>query len=145
MKKKILFLIPTLLIMTIALSACNHPDSHEEKAEWIMHKITRSLELRKDQIAKLHDIKNEIMKHQKQHKIKKAEILKNIKTEITKPSIDRIFFLKLIEQHKTNIDTIAPSIIDKIIVFHESLTSEQKIKILEILKKFKMLRNKQLS
>ncbi|MFV1985388.1 MAG: hypothetical protein ACC657_17705, partial [Thiohalomonadales bacterium] len=89
------------------------------------------------QVTKLEDVKNEMLRLHKEHKAKKAAVMDNLIVEIQKPSLDRQFLLDLVEQHKTNIDQAAPIIIDKIIIFHESLTSEQKLKTVEILNKFK--------
>ncbi|MFV2061028.1 MAG: hypothetical protein ACC653_10110, partial [Gammaproteobacteria bacterium] len=148
MKNKKRLLIPTLLFLVlgaVTLSACNHPQSPEEKAEWVMHKIATTLELRQDQIVKLNDVKDEIMKHKKLHQTKKAEFMDGLMVEIEKPTIDRNFFINLIDQHKTNLDTLAPPIIDKIIIFHESLTVEQKTNVVKIMKKFKKMHNKSVS
>jgi len=138
MKKKRLYLIPALFIISLsafALSACNHPQSPQEKADWIVHKITTEFELRDDQIVKLEDIKHEIMEHHKVHKAKKAIKMEKFLAEIQKPSIDPVFFTNSISDFTTAIEQASPSLIEKIVIFHASLTAEQKQKMVEMIKK----------
>jgi len=138
MKKKNLILIPALFIVTlVTLAACNNYHNPENKAEYIVHKISSHLNLREDQITKLNDVKDEIMQHQQEHKANKINFMDNLIVEIQKPSIDREFFSNIIEQHKTNLEQIIPPIVDKIVLFHESLTSEQKEDVVSMLEKFK--------
>ena len=138
MNKKKLLLIPTLLIFSLSafgLTACNHPDTPKEKADWVVHKISKSIDLREDQIAKLDDVKNEMMKHHKEHKAKKAVFIDNLIAEIQKPSIDPNFFMGLVNQFKSDFEHSSPPIIAKMVTFHESLTVEQKTKLVEMIKK----------
>lgn len=138
MKNKRLYLIPVLFIISLsafALSACNHPQSPQEKADWIVHKITTEFKLRDDQIVKLEDIKNEIMKHHKEHKAKKAVMMEKLLAEIQKPTIDHSFFMDSVNKFKTAIEQSSPVLIDKIVIFHASLTDTQKQKMVEMIKK----------
>jgi len=140
MNKKRLYLIPALVILllsTFTLSACNHPQTPEEKANWVVEKITNEIDLQAEQIVKLKDIKNEVLRHVKEHKAKKMEVMDNLIAEIKKPSMDQNFFMALIDQHKANLDQVAPSLIEKVVIFHESLTEQQKLKVVDILEKFK--------
>jgi len=99
--------------------------------------VTTTLNLNEDQKLKLQDVKNELLRLHNEHKAKKAAVMDNLIVEIQKPTIDSGFLMGLVDQHKANVDQAAPILIDKIIIFHESLTTEQKSKAVEILNKFK--------
>ncbi|MFV1985451.1 MAG: hypothetical protein ACC657_18020, partial [Thiohalomonadales bacterium] len=65
MKNKKLILIPLFFIVSLSafsLTACNQSQSPEEKADWIVHKITKTIELNQDQVTKLEDVKNEMLR-----------------------------------------------------------------------------------
>lgn len=145
MKKRI-FIIPTVLVLlgTVALTACNrHHHDPEDKAEWMVHKISKKLDLDDNQKAKLEDVKVELMKHHKEHRDSKAEMMDKLILEVQKPQLDEALLMDMVNQHKTRIEQAAPGVIEKLVVFHASLNAEQKSEIVEKLQKFKKHHNKE--
>jgi len=139
--KKRLFVIPTVIAFVLgitALTACNkHHHDPEDKVEWMVHKISKKLDLDDGQKAKLEDVKVELMMHHNQHKTEKAESMERLIRELKKPEIDQALLLDFVNQHTTRVEQAAPAVIEKLAIFHASLTAEQKQELVEKLQKFK--------
>ena len=140
MKIRNLFLSFAILASLGALlvSGCSrHHHDPAEKAEWVVHKISKKMDLNDEQKIKLAAVKDELMKHHSEHKQKKHEMLDSLIAEAQKPEMDQNVFLDMIEHHKTMADKVAPGVIEKLVIFHASLNDEQKSELVEKLEKFK--------
>lgn len=146
MKKRLLF-IPAIMIISLGvltLAGCNNNHvSPEEKAEWIVQKISKTINLSQDQIVKLEDVKIEIMKHRKEHQATKVATMDSLIAEIKKTTINQEVIMAMFNQHKMRIEQVVPLIIEKFVIFHESLTAEQKAKAVTVLEKFRKLHHNQ--
>jgi len=141
MKKRKL-IIPTIVAVVVAatatLTGCNrHHQDPEDRAEWMVHKISSKLDLDDSQKAKLEDVKIELMKHHKEHRVSKAEMMDKLLLEVKKPTLDEDFLLEMVNQHKSRVEQAAPGVISKLVIFHASLNTDQKEELIEKLEKFK--------
>ena len=139
--KKRKFIIPAALVFivgAVTLAGCNrHHHDPDDKAEWMVHKISKKLDLDDSQIAKLEDVKVEMMQHHKTHRDNKAEMMDKLILEVQKPKIDQAFLMEMVNQHTSRVEQVAPGVIEKLVVFHASLNSEQKEELVEKIQKFK--------
>ena len=135
------FFIPFAVVASltaVTLTACGrHHHDPEEKAEWIVHKVSKKLDLNDEQKVKLEAVKDEFMRHHDVHKAHKKEMYDKLIAEVVKPQIDQAVLLEMVDQHKTRVEEIAPGVIEKLAVFHASLNQEQKLELKEKLEKFK--------
>jgi len=123
-------------ILGFTLSACGHNHNPEEKAEWMVHKITRKLDLNEDQQTKLQAVADEFIQHHRAQRQNKQQHMESLLAEIRKPEIDKAVLTQMFEQHQADIAQLAPRIIDKLAIFHASLDSEQKEKLAKKLEYF---------
>ncbi|OHD69286.1 MAG: hypothetical protein A2W19_15930 [Spirochaetes bacterium RBG_16_49_21] len=108
----------------------------EKRAEFIVKKLTRTLDLTEEQVEKLNKIKDEILAATKnirnERKAFRNEALVLVKSE----KLDRNAFNNLISRREQAWNELKPLIIDKLIEFHSMLTPEQKNKLAEKMEKF---------
>lgn len=139
--KLLKILIPFALIAgigSIALTGCGrHHHDPQDKADYIVHKISKKMDLNDAQKAKLDEVKQEFLKYHKKHKGEKADMIDRLLTEIEKPEMDPSVLQAMVDEHKAKIDEMAPGIIAKLVEFHATLDNEQKHKLVEKLEKFK--------
>ncbi len=134
-------LIPFTIIASLTalvLSGCGrHHQDPEDKAEWIVHKVSKKLDLNEQQKVKLEAIKTEIMTNYKKHYHSKTQMMDTLLTEIPKSKINPSLLMDMLKQHQTRVDEVAPGVISKLVEFHASLTDEQKQKLTKKLEKFR--------
>lgn len=131
--------ITTLLtIIILSLSACgHHRHDPEDKAAWMVKKITRKLDLNEDQQAKLKAVSDEFVAHHLAQKDKKKEHMELLMAEVRKPELDKSVLNAMFEERHGHMRELAPKIIDKLAIFHVSLDDEQKEKLADKLEHFK--------
>jgi len=134
-------LIPFTIIASLTalvLSGCGrHHQDPEDKAEWIVHKVSKKLDLNEQQKVKLEAVKTEIMQNYKKHHQNKNQMMDTLLAEIQKPQIDPSVLMGMVNQHQSRVDEVAPGVINKLVEFHASLTEEQKQKLTKKLEKFR--------
>lgn len=122
----------------LIMSGCSrHHHDPAEKAEWVVHKISKKMDLNDEQKIKLEAVKDELMKHHAEHRQQKRMMLDSLITEVQKPELNQTVLMDMVEHHKTMADKLAPGVIEKLAVFHASLDEEQKTELAEKLQKFK--------
>ena len=113
--------------------ACKSP---EKRAEFIVKRLTNTLDLSKEQVEKLNKIKDEILARtknvQNDRQAMREEALALVKSE----KLDRNALLNMISKREKAWNDLKPFMIDKLIEFHGMLTPEQKIKLAEKMEKF---------
>ena len=131
--------ITTLLtIIVFSLSACgHHRHDPEDKAAWLVTKITRKLDLNEAQQAKLTAVSDEFIAHHQAQRDKKKEHMDLLMAEVRKPELDKSALNAMFEEHQDHMRELAPKIIDKLAIFHASLDDEQKEKLADKLEHFK--------
>jgi periplasmic protein CpxP/Spy len=127
--------VSVLLLTGATLSACQHK-TPEQRADWMVKKVTRELDLNDAQKAKLEDVKAEMLaargQMESQHEMMYNEALAQLPSE----RLDQAKLLQLFEQHQAKMTQLAPAVLAKLAEFHASLTPEQKAKAAEELKEF---------
>ena len=131
--------ITTLLtIVVVSLSACgHHHHDPEDKAAWMVKKITRKLDLNEDQQTRLKAVSDEFFAHHRAQQEKNKQHIELLMAEARKPELDKSALNDMFEEHQGQIRDLAPKIIDKLAIFHASLDDEQKEKLVDKLEDFK--------
>lgn len=120
----------------VAYAGSSHYDQQRE-AQWVVNIISMKMDLDNEQTQRLEAVKDEIILQHNLHLTDRQATFDRVLNEIKKPTVDPAFFQDLIEQQKQKIDQISPAIIDKLALFHQSLTVEQKDRAIELLKRMK--------
>jgi Spy/CpxP family protein refolding chaperone len=135
---KITFALVALVAGVLAVTACGHRHhGPEQRAEWMMQRMTNSLDLNDDQQAKLRAIKDEFESGMKQYHQKGQQLFDRLAAEIEGPKLDKDLLMEMVETRKQAFDEIAPQVIDKVIDFHASLNAEQKKKLADKMEHFR--------
>ncbi len=132
-------LIPFTIIASLGavlMTGCHrHHHDPEERADWLVHKVSKKLDLSDEQKLKLVAVRTELMQHYDKHRQDKSQMMDVLLSEVKKPQMDENVLMEMVNQHKTRVDEVAPAVISKLIDFHRSLNDEQKQELVQKLQK----------
>jgi Spy/CpxP family protein refolding chaperone len=129
--KKILVFLGVASLLAV-FASCRHHNP-EERAKWIIKKLSSELDLDSNQKQALEKIKNEFFEKRKnQKKPDRNELLSLIKSE----KIDEVKVKKLVEEREANHKEMKDFFMKKAIEFHSTLKSDQKDKLANLVEKF---------
>lgn len=136
-KYKKLFAVLALTALA-GMNACR-PWKHkspEERAEWIVKRITKELELNDAQKQTLGRIKDEfIAKHKADRPQMEAQF--NALGELVRSdSIDQAKLKELRKKHQAHRESMETFFVEKATEFHRVLTSEQRVKAADLMQKY---------
>lgn len=118
-----------------ALAGCGGQRSPQQKAEWVVSKISRKLDLTAEQKTKLEAVKQAYLDVWTAHKADRTKRLEDVKQMILSDRLDPAKVKALMaERRKVEDDNFDP-IFAKLAEFHASLTAQQKGKIAAFLDK----------
>ena len=123
-----------LVIGAGMLAACSHPKTPEERADWMVNKISDKLDLNDAQKAKLEVVKTEMMKLRTQFDGDKAASEKKMLEIVSKPKMDRDALLNMINARTQAVSTNAPQIVTALGDFYDSLNPDQQKKVRDEMK-----------
>jgi protein CpxP len=109
--------------------------SPEKRAEFIVKKLTHTLDFTKDQVEKLNKIKSEILARTKNFRNDREDLYNQAIVLIKSDKLDANALNNWISRREQIRNELKPFIIDKIIEFHDMLTPEQKNKLAEKMEK----------
>jgi Spy/CpxP family protein refolding chaperone len=119
-----------LVIGAGTLAACSHqPRTPEERADWMVNKISDKLDLNDAQKAKLEVVKTEMMKLRTQFDGDKATRDKKMLEIVSKPKMDRDALLNMINARTEAVSSNAPQIVTALGDFYDSLNPDQQAKV----------------
>ena len=105
-------------------------------AEFAVDYMTEVLDLTPDQQELLDQYKDEILAKAMQMRADKQEMHAVIKTQLGNETIDKAQVKQLYITHRDKMDEMADLIIDRVAAFHQTLTPEQRTKLIEKLEDF---------
>jgi periplasmic protein CpxP/Spy len=112
---------------------CSTP---EQRAEFLVDRISSKLDLTKEQVVKLNKIKDEILARIKTYQSDREIIHKELMEMAKSDKLDRNKLENFINKREARMKDLKPLLIDKIVEFHDMLTPEQKNRIAEKMDKF---------
>ncbi len=119
------------------LIGCFHNKSPEEKAAWIVEEITEELELTEGQQALLRDVKVQILEKRSLHESEKEKHHAALKEAFLNENMTSDSFAPFIDTHAQKIKEEGQSIWEAFVLFQNSLSKEQREKVVEHLDAFK--------
>ena len=138
MVKKGLYLsvIAVLLVGIAGLTGCRR-HSPEHKAEFMVDYAAETLDLNDEQRAHLDQIKDELLEKamgmREDKKAMHAELVVQLKSE----KIDTDSLKAMVNDHKNKMEELIDLGIDKLAEFHQTLSAEQREKLVAKLESFK--------
>ena len=127
-----------LLIAAFAVACAKHrfqSKSPEEKAEWVVQKISGELDLDEAQEAKLNEIKTELLAKHKSFKGDKEQIWDELHTQLRSDKIDQEKVNSIFTEKEAQFSEMRAFAVTKFAEFHAVLTPEQKNTLVEKLDK----------
>ena len=118
---------------TLAFVGC-HGHSPEGKADWVVEKMTRELELDEDQTAQLHQIKENILEKAREARANRGIIRETVTAELEKETIDQERLNQMVDERLAHIKEMATFVIAELAEFHAELTPTQREKLVAEIK-----------
>jgi len=127
MKTRNKFIIASISAIALVggLAACGHHHSPEERANYMMEKVTSKLELTSPQVDQLEQLKNELMNARQTMLAERNTAHQEINDLLSQPSLDQNRALELVEERTATINQKAPQVIAAFANFYDSLNPEQ--------------------
>lgn len=139
-KKRLWGFVPVLLAGLMFLGGCQKP-SPEKIADRIVAELAAKLDLTSLQKEQLNATKVEILGKVAEMKKSKDALHGEVITELQKDVLDQGQLKKIVAGHKGEMDVMADLLIDRLAKFHATLTAEQKVKLVALLKEREKCRN----
>lgn len=131
--KRALLVVGGLVVTTSLVAGgryCYHHEP-EQRAEWMLEKISEKLELSDAQKKKLIVLKNELIETLGKVRQSRESARENILTLLQQETMDREKALIMINERTNTIDKHAPQIVEAIGNFYDSLTPKQREELRE--------------
>lgn len=137
--KRSFLAIGTVVLSTLMLVGCSRrTHTVEEKADWVVEKISKELELTQDQRAKLTAIKRDILgKKDLIESWKYGEIFDEALAQIKTESLDKGKLNTMLAQLEAKRTELRTLLVNKAAEFHAVLTPQQRTKAVEKLGRFR--------
>ncbi|MCW8930850.1 MAG: Spy/CpxP family protein refolding chaperone [Gammaproteobacteria bacterium] len=132
-KKKVALITITSIILVSLVGCFNH--SPEDKANWVISKISDKLELNENQKTKLVEVKDEALKARAKMQKDKSSHFEQVENMIQSERLNKQEIQLLFKSKTEKLAANAEPVIDKLIDFHADLNNEQKQKIIAFIKK----------
>lgn len=139
--KPVLIVVAVILLLIIlaGIFGCSRRSSHlshEKRAEWIVKKISKELDLNDSQNAKLNEIKQDIFNKHQSFSASKSEIMDALKKQLRKDAIDETELNALFESKESEFKEMRTFVISRFAEFHAMLTPEQRAKLADKMSEF---------
>jgi protein CpxP len=121
---------------TLSMTACHRYRTPEERADKMVSKVAKELDLNEQQKAKLLAVKDAFLTARAQVRKEHDALFEEGVAIVQSNELDQAKALQLLERHQALHRQVAPSVIAKLAEFHASLTPEQRAKGIERLKHF---------
>jgi len=112
---------------------CSTP---EQRAEFVVKRISSSLDLSKEQVEKLNKIKDELLSRIKSRPNDREAVHKEFIGMVKSDKLDKNMVENFINKREERMKELKPLLIDKIVEFHYILTPEQRNRVVEKFDKF---------
>ena len=131
-------MIAGMLLVTVvfATAACYRHHTPEQRADWMVGKITKELDLDEQQKAKLAVVKDEMLaafsESKKERRAKMEEVIAQIQSE----RLDEAKLTQLFEEHQAGQTRMLKRVLPKAAEWHATLRPDQKAEAAEHLRKW---------
>ena len=123
----------------VSYAAPGHLGKHggmtPEKAEYIVNKVSKKLDLNAEQKQNLDNLKDTILEQKSLHK--KENPREALQALLAEPVLDEAAILTMVQERTTSMNQAAPQIVSSLAAFTNSLSDEQRANIVKFSQKFK--------
>ncbi len=130
---KISLIVAGAVLVVSSFSGCAHFRSPENRAQWMVEKVTDKLELTEPQQSKLQTLSDEMLSTRKTMKQQFGETREQMVTLFDQPTLDQDRALTIVQTHTQLVDERAAVVVAAFADFYDVLNSEQQTKIREFM------------
>lgn len=131
---KIIIAGTSIIVLGGAVAACSHHRGPEQRAEWVMDKMSKTLDLNTDQQAKLKTLSDDMLAMRKDMRPSFGSDREQVLGLLEQPTLNQAKVLDMVHQHTQVINREAPKIVSAMGSFYDSLTPQQQAKVREFVK-----------
>ena len=132
MKKSSKYLIALVsgVMLTTGLVACSwHHKTPEEKADYLVEKATKKLDLTEEQVIELHNLKDDLLDVREDFADKREQTHATLEELLSQPTLDQQRLVAVVREHTAVVNQQTPQIVSSIAGFYDSLSPEQQAKL----------------
>lgn len=124
--RKVIVAIIGGVALTAGLVACSwHAKSPEEKAEYLVDKTAKKLDLTEVQVVELNKLKDDLLDIRQGFVDKREDTHKTLNELFSQPTLDQQRLVDVVREHTTAVNEAAPQVISSLAGFYDNLTPEQ--------------------
>jgi len=131
---KIVIITSGAVLLAGSIAACSHHRSPEQRAEWMMEKVSKELKLDDAQQAKLKTLSEDMLAIRKQMHNEFGSDRDQVLGLLDQPKLDQAKILGMVKEHTQTINEQAPKIVAAMGAFYDSLSPEQQAEMREFVK-----------
>ncbi len=133
MKKRNKIIIAAVASIAIlgGVAACGHHGSPEERADYMVEKVTSKLELSDAQVVELEQLKDELLNVRKSWLEERETVHNQVDTLLSQPTLDQQQALNMVRERTDSISQKAPQVVTALAGFYDSLDPEQQAMLRE--------------
>ena len=122
----VLGLFITTVVLMGAFTGCGfRHKSPEARADHMVDKVTKKLNLNDAQVVKLKMVKDEFLKARQDMKANRQEMKTSVLEMLEQPKLDQQRVLSLVKEKTRNVNDKAPQVVAALADFYDSLSPEQ--------------------
>ncbi|MFC1665724.1 Spy/CpxP family protein refolding chaperone [Pseudomonadota bacterium] len=131
--KRIIYIVGGVAAMSGVMAYGAHRYHHdpEHRAQWMVEKVSKKLELSTEQQSKLKGVRDVLMNTAKSFGNERTNVHQEVMDAIQETKLDRQKALAIVTKRTDSVREQAPSIVAAIGDFYDSLTPEQRAKVRE--------------
>lgn len=130
-KTKISLIVVGALVVVGIISACGFRGDPEQRAQWMLDKVTEKLVLDDTQQVQLKNVSDEMMNSREAMKQQFGDDREQLLALLEQPTLDQEKILALIGSRTGALNERAPMIVAAVGEFYDGLTAEQQTQVRE--------------
>jgi protein CpxP len=124
-------------VVALSISACHRYRTATERADRLVNKITKELDLNEQQQAKLAAVREAFLSARSQARPEHEAMFNDALAVVQSDQLDQAKLVQLLDRHHAAQKLQAAAVIPKLAEFHASLRPDQRAKAAEELKRFR--------
>jgi len=133
--------LATIVGTGLFFGGCHHEPTQQQRAEWMVKKVSNELDLTKEQSEKLKSIVEKIQNQSPELKKVHSDIFNELYTQVKSDKVNAQKLNDVLIDNEKKFSQFIPSITAGFAEFHATLTAEQKTILAEKMEKFQKWSN----
>lgn len=130
-RNKIIIAAVTSVAILGGVAACGHHRSPEERADYMVEKVTSKLELTDAQVVELEQLKDELLSVRKSWLEERETVHNQVDNLLSQSTLDQQQVLNLVRERTDSINQKAPQVVTALAGFYDSLDPDQQAMLRE--------------